>query len=154
MKLLFIFVGKTSEAYLREGIELYSKRISNYISASITVIPASSEKKEGRIIDQESINILSKLLPGDYVVLLDEKGSEIDSRALAKRFEKWMLQSVNRVVFITGGAYGVSSEIKKRADMILSLSRLTFTHQMVRLFLLEQVYRAMTIIRNEGYHHD
>lgn len=154
MKLLFLFVGKTTEPYLREGIDEYVKRLSNYIGLTVEVVSSSSHKTMSKAIEEEGANILSKLKPGDLVVALDESGKSLSSRQLANTLQKWMLQSVNRVVFIIGGAFGISPTIKQRSDVILSLSAMTFTHQMVRLILAEQVYRAMTIIKNEGYHHD
>ena len=94
-----------------------------------------------------------KLLPGDFIVVLDESGSEVGSRQLAGMFQKWMVNGIGRVVFIIGGPFGISPALKQKANLILSVSKFTFTHQMVRLILVEQIYRAMTIIKNESYHH-
>ena len=154
MKILLLLVGKTSEAYLKEGIDVYLKRLSNYVSISVNVIPVSSEKDKRKNIEEESKGIQSKLLQGDFLVVLDEAGKEIGSRQLAKLFQNWMVQGIGRVVFVTGGPFGIASELKQRANLILSISKFTFTHQMVRLILVEQIYRAMTIIKNESYHHD
>jgi 23S rRNA (pseudouridine1915-N3)-methyltransferase len=154
MKLLLLFVGKTTEPYLREGIDIYKKRLPNYISVSTIEVPVSTSKEKNKSLTEESKNIQSKLLPGDFLVILDENGTQLGSRQLATLLQKWMIQSIQRVVFIVGGPYGISEALKKQAKYSLSLSKFTFTHQMVRLILVEQLYRAMTIIKNEGYHHD
>ena len=154
MKILLLLVGKTSEAYLKEGIDVYLKRLSNYVSISVNVLSVSSAKDKRKSIEEESKSIQSKLLPGDFLVVLDEAGKEIGSRQLAELFQKWMVQGIGRVVFVIGGPFGIALELKQRANLILSISKFTFTHQMVRLILVEQIYRAMTIIKNESYHHD
>lgn len=154
MKILLLLVGKTSEAYLKEGIDVYLKRLSNYVSISVNVLSVSSAKDKRKSIEEESKSIQSKLLPGDFLVVLDEAGKEIGSRQLAELFQKWMVQGIGRVVFVIGGPFGIASGLKQRANLILSVSKFTFTHQMVRLILVEQIYRAMTIIKNESYHHD
>lgn len=154
MKILLLLVGKTSEVYLKEGIDVYLKRLTNYIPLSQGVLALSSAKDKRIAIEEESKAIQSKLLPGDFIVVLDEKGSEVGSRQLAVMFQKWMVQGIGRVVFIIGGPFGISTVLKQKANLVLSVSKFTFTHQMVRLILVEQIYRAMTIIKNESYHHD
>ncbi len=154
MKIEFIFIGKTTEPYLNEGITTYLKRLVNYLPAEILSIPASSSKLREKIIEEESRAILSKIQPRDYIVLLDERGKELTSRQLAAFIEKQMVAGTNRLLMITGGAYGVSDEVKQKVHYTLSASKFTFTHQMIRLLLTEQVYRAMTILKNESYHHD
>jgi 23S rRNA (pseudouridine1915-N3)-methyltransferase len=154
MKILLLFTGKTSEAFLKEGIQVYLKRLTNYSKLSIIEIPISSFKDKKKAMEEESRHIQSKLLPGDYIIVLDEKGSSVGSRQLAGLFSKWMVQGVSRIVFVTGGPFGISPNLKKNANFIFSLSQLTFTHQMARLILVEQIYRAMTILKNESYHHD
>ncbi len=154
MKIEFIFIGKTTESYLNEGITTYLKRLVNYLPAEILTIPASSSKLREKIIEEESRVILSKIQPRDYIVLLDERGKELTSRQLAAFIEKQMVAGTNRLLMITGGAYGVSDELKQKVHYTLSASKFTFTHQMIRLLLTEQVYRAMTILKNESYHHD
>ena len=153
MKILLLLVGKTSEAYLKEGIEVYLKRLTNYISLSQGVLALSPAKDKRIAIEEESKSIQSKLLPGDFIVVLDEGGSDVGSRQLAGMFQKWMVNGIGRVVFIIGGPFGISPALKQKANLILSVSKFTFTHQMVRLILVEQIYRAMTIIKNESYHH-
>jgi 23S rRNA (pseudouridine1915-N3)-methyltransferase len=154
MKLLLLFVGKTAEPYLKEGIDVYLKRLPNYISITSGIVPASASKEKKKSIEEESKSIQSKLLPGDFLIILDENGTHIGSRQLAGLFQKWMLQSIGRIVFVVGGPFGISNSLKERANYSLSVSKFTFTHQMVRLILVEQLYRAMTIIKNEAYHHD
>ena len=153
MKIILLLVGKTSEVYLKEGIEVYLKRLTNYISLSQGVLALSPAKDKRIAIEEESKSIQSKLLPGDFIVVLDESGSEVGSRQLAGMFQKWMVNGIGRVVFIIGGPFGISPALKQKANLILSVSKFTFTHQMVRLILVEQIYRAMTIIKNESYHH-
>jgi 23S rRNA (pseudouridine1915-N3)-methyltransferase len=154
MKIEFVFIGKTTESYLNEGIATYLKRLVNYLPAEILTLPASTSKLREKIIEEESRLIISKIQPRDYVVLLDENGKDLTSRQLAAFIEKQMLSGTNRLLLITGGAYGVSDELKQKVHFTLSASKFTFTHQMIRLMITEQVYRAMTILRNESYHHD
>ena len=154
MKIEFIFIGKTTEKYLIEGIQVYFKRLQNYIPSDILVLPASAYKTKEKIIEDESKLIISKFAARDYIVLLDERGKQFTSRKFAAFIEKQMLAGTNRLLFVTGGAFGVSDELKSKVHFTLSASDLTFTHQMIRLLLLEQVYRSMTILKNESYHHD
>ncbi len=154
MKIEFVFIGKTTEANLNEGVTIYMKRLVNYLPAEILTIPPSTSKIREKIIEEESKVIMSKFQPRDFIVLLDERGKELTSRQLATFIEKQMLTGINRLLLITGGSYGVSNELKQKAHFTLSASKFTFTHQMIRLILTEQVYRAMTILRNESYHHD
>lgn len=154
MKIDFIFIGKTTEPYLNEGVTIYLKRLVNYLPAEVLILPASTSKLKEKIVEEESKLILARILPRDYIVLLDELGKELTSRQLAVFIEKQMLAGTNRLLLITGGAFGVSDELKKKVHFTLSASKFTFTHQMIRLLLMEQVYRAMTILKNESYHHD
>ena len=156
MKLLFRAVGKMHEPFVKEGIDLFTKRISNYYPVEWQIIPmpknagAMSEpelrKKEGELI-------LQSLQKEDYLVLLDERGRQLSSEAFAQFIQARANESLKNVVFLIGGAYGVSDEVIHRANYKWSLSQLVFPHQLVRLILAEQVYRACTIIRNEKYHH-
>lgn len=154
MKVEFIFIGKTTDSYLKEGIDIYKKRLVNYLPVEEQVLPASASRAKEQIVQQESDAILSRLQARDFVVLLDERGKEFTSREFAGYLQRCMNTGYNRLVMITGGAYGVSDAVREKAGLILSASRFTFTHQMIRLILVEQVYRAMTILRNESYHHD
>ncbi len=154
MKLHLVFVGKTTEKYLLEGMDDFMTRLSRYATVTVDVVKASTIRDIRKAMEEEEKNILARLLPGDYLVILDEKGSEMTSRQLAGKVQKWMAEGKNRIVFIIGGAFGIAPSLKVKADYKLSLSLLTFTHQMIRLLLVEQLYRAMTILRNEKYHHD
>jgi 23S rRNA (pseudouridine1915-N3)-methyltransferase len=154
MKIEFIYIGKTTDSYLKEGIALYKKRLANYIGCEEITLNSSASKIREKVIAEESAIILSKIAPRDFVVLLDERGKEYTSRELAGFIQHCMNKGYNRLLMITGGAFGVSEELKAKADITLSASRFTFTHQMIRLIMMEQVYRAMTILKNESYHHD
>jgi 23S rRNA (pseudouridine1915-N3)-methyltransferase len=156
MKLSLIVVGKTSEAWLEEAISVYEKRLQHYVSFKIQVLPsvknAHSYEKE-KLKEKEGEMILKSLQPADHVVLLDEAGKQFTSVGFSEFVGKNMGNSVNHLVFIVGGAFGVSEEVKSRAYLKMALSQMTFSHQMVRLIFVEQLYRAMTILKNESYHH-
>lgn len=157
MKIVVIAVGKTSTDYISRGVDEFLKRANRYLGVELTVIPdikASKALTEEAQKQQEGRNILASLQPGDIVTLLDERGKELTSREFSGMIERWMVQGTKRLVFVIGGPYGFSKEVYERADSKLSLSRMTFTHEMVRLFFVEQIYRAMTIMRGEPYHHD
>lgn len=156
MKVLFLVIGKTDKKYLIEGIDLFIKRVKRYISFEMSVIPdikGGSKLPEAVQKEREGELILSKLLPSDKLILLDDKGKELSSVDFANYMQKEMLTGVKRLVFVVGGPYGFSSSVYGRADGKLSLSKMTFSHQMVRLIFVEQLYRAMTILKNEPYHH-
>lgn len=155
MKWVLLQVGKTDAGWLREGVEQYEKRLPHYLPFEIVTIPdVKKVRDEVDQKEQEGRAILDKLEPADFVVLLDEKGKSWTSRQLADFVQRKMNESTRRLVFIIGGPYGFSPEVYAKANMKLSLSAMTFSHQMVRLFAVEQMYRAMTILRNEPYHHD
>lgn len=147
-------IGKTTEAYLETGIAIFDKRLKNYLPFTWTVLPNAKVKTtDGSVLKQEEAKmVLSKLAPDDFLVLLDENGRQFSSVELARWMEQRLSSSNRRLIFLIGGAFGFTPEVYARADMQVSLSRLTFSHQMVRVFLLEQLYRAMTILRNEPYH--
>ncbi|HVV55060.1 MAG TPA: 23S rRNA (pseudouridine(1915)-N(3))-methyltransferase RlmH [Mucilaginibacter sp.] len=157
MKITLILVGKTDESYLREGIEKYLKRLKHYIRVEITEIPELKNTK-ALTTDQQKAGeaelILKKLQPSDYVTLLDERGRQLTSQQFAGYLEKKMSASIGNLVFIVGGPYGFAPEVHERANDKLSLSAMTFSHQMVRLFFAGQLYRAFTIIKSEPYHHE
>lgn len=155
MKVFLVFTGKSAEDYLKEGVKVYVARLKHYIPLVVHEItppklPASVNTAQVRI--QESEWILKNLPDSDYRVLLDETGKSLSSAGLADFLQARMNQGIRNLTFIIGGAYGVSDALKQKADFILSLSPLTFTHQMSRLILVEQLYRAMTILKNEPYH--
>ncbi|RVU00249.1 23S rRNA (pseudouridine(1915)-N(3))-methyltransferase RlmH [Mucilaginibacter limnophilus] len=156
MKITLLTVGKTEDAYLKEGIEKYIKRLKHYIKFEIADLPELKNTKslsEDQQKSKEAELILKKLTPLDHVVLLDEKGMELTSSQFSGYINKQMVGSASHVVFIVGGPYGFDASVHQRANDKLSLSRMTFSHQMVRLFFIEQLYRAFTIIKGEPYHH-
>lgn len=154
MKVEVWAIGKTSEAYLETGCAIFEKRLKNYLPFAWTILPDVRLKTtDGQLLKKEEAKlVLSKLAPDDGLVLLDEQGQTFTSVELAQWLDKRLAASHRRLIFLIGGAFGFAPEIYARANYQISLSRLTFSHQMVRLFLLEQLYRAMTILRNEPYH--
>ena len=155
MKIKLIVVGKTSFEYLKEGELLYEKRLSHYcnyerIEISDVKNPKNLSKEE--IKRKEAENILPKLSNNDFVILLDENGSHAKSEEFAVWLEKRSLQPQN-LVFIVGGAYGFDNRLYERMNFKFSLSKMTFSHQMVRLIFLEQLYRGYSILKGEPYHH-
>jgi 23S rRNA (pseudouridine1915-N3)-methyltransferase len=157
MKITLIAIGKTDDTYIIEGINKYLKRIKHYIKFDIVVIPDIKKTKnlpEQEQKSKEAELFLKHLQSQDVVVLLDEKGTEISSTHFADFLNKKMIGSVQNLVFLIGGPYGFDASINKRANHKISLSRMTFSHQMVRLFFVEQIYRAYTILKGEPYHHE
>lgn len=156
MKTNLILVGKTNDKLYINGIKDYTDRINHYMPFAIATIPALKNAKSLREEQQkqaEGESILKLILPSDTVVLLDEHGEERSSMEMASWLDK-KKQTVRRLVFVIGGPYGFSDAVYKRADEKISLSRMTFSHQMVRLLFTEQLYRACTIIKGESYHHE
>lgn len=156
MRIECLFLAKTSDDYLKKGIELYQKRLNRYCKLSLETIqtPAAWRKlPPSEVIQREGELLLKKLETHPNVWLLDENGKEFTSIQFAETLEKQAIHSNSRLAFVVGGAYGLSPQVKERFPNTLSLSQLTFSHQMVRLILLEQLYRAFTIIRGEPYHH-
>jgi 23S rRNA (pseudouridine1915-N3)-methyltransferase len=147
-------MGKTTEPYLKEGIEVYVKRLGFYFPFQWVELPDVKPK----LLDAQALKraegqlFLQKIKPEDYVVLLDEAGREYTSVELSVWLERRFNAAPKRVLFLVGGAFGFSPDLYSRAQEIWSLSRLTFSHQMIRLFAVEQLYRAMTILKNEPYH--
>ena len=156
MKTNLILIGKTDNKHLQAGIEDYTNRISHYMPFTITVIPDIKNTKSLTMQQQrerEGDLILKSLQSSDTVVLLDEKGKEMRSVEFASWIEK-IQQTAHRLVLCIGGPYGFSQAVYDRANEKISLSKMTFSHQMVRLILTEQIYRACTIIKGEPYHHE
>lgn len=156
MKICLVVIGKTDEAYLQKGMEVFLKRIPHYISFELKAIPdirnsknLSEEQQKGK----EGELILQQINASDELFLLDENGMEFSSVEFARFLEKKMIAGNKRLVFVIGGPYGFSSSMYGRANGKVSLSKMTFSHQMVRLIFLEQLYRAMTILKGEPYHH-
>ncbi|NNF35606.1 MAG: 23S rRNA (pseudouridine(1915)-N(3))-methyltransferase RlmH [Saprospiraceae bacterium] len=154
MKIEIWWIGKTNEKYLQQGIDIYHKRLKHYNRVNLITIPdVKSPRDSGKLKALEGENILSKITNQDMLILCDENGKQYDSMKFAAQIESWMMRSqYKRLIFLIAGAYGASSELKSRANEQLSLSPLTFSHQMARLILLEQIYRGLTIIKNEKYH--
>lgn len=156
MKVTLLQVGKTDESYLETGVGEYKKRLKHYVKAEeITVKAPASVVKAGSEMQKaaEGREILKHVQASDRLILLDEKGKEYTSAEFAKFIQKAGLGSVKNIVFVIGGPFGFSEEVYKRADELLSLSKMTFSHQMIRLFFWEQLYRANTILKGEKYHH-
>lgn len=155
MKVEFWFVGKTNETYLETGMGIYEKRLRRYVPFQTLCLP--DVRQAGNLAPEqlkikEGEAMLSKIKQEDLLVLLDEKGQSFTSEGFARYIEQQLSGSKHRLIFLVGGAYGFSAEVYQRADAKLALSAMTFSHQMVRLFFLEQFYRAMTILRGEPYH--
>jgi len=157
VKITILAIGKTNINFVNEGISEYLKRLKRYVKVEIQIIADVKNSKNltaPQLIQKEEELLLNALSSDSYVVLLDEKGKECTSVELSQFVEGKMISGTKEVVFVIGGAYGVSNAIKQRANEQLSMSQLTFSHQMIRLILIEQIYRAMTIIRGEPYHHE
>ena len=156
MKIQFWSIGKNNEPYVKPGVEDFTKRISNYFKVEWNIIPVPKnagmmsemdlKKKEGELV-------LQWLNKDDYLVVLDERGKQLSSEGLAEFIQGRANESTKKIIFLIGGAFGVDDLIFKRANFKWSLSQLVFPHQLVRLILAEQVYRACTILKNEKYHH-
>ena len=156
MRITLLLVGATDKKYLGEGIEDYRKRLTHYLPFEMKVIADVKNNRnlpEEQQKEKEGKAILDQVSTGDELVLLDVEGVELSSPGLAAWIGKRMLAGTRQVVFVVGGPYGFSEAVYKRADSKISLSKLTFPHQLVRLLFVEQLYRAMTIIRGEPYHH-
>lgn len=156
MTIKLIAIGKTDDKKLLALIDNYKKRLGFYIKLVIDIIPDIKNSKNQSEIEQkqkEGELILRKLNKTDVLVLLDEKGQEFDSIEFSNYLQKHLNSGIKQLVFAIGGPYGFSEDIQKKANGKLSLSKMTFSHQMVRLFFLEQVYRGFTILKNEPYHH-
>jgi len=157
VKILLLTIGNTDKKYMKEGIDDYVKRLSFYLPFEMKVIPdiknrssystELQKEKEGQLI-------LNQISSGDYLVLLDEHGNEYSSLEFSKWIEKKMIAGTRQLVFVIGGPYGFSNTVYQRSDIKISMSKMTFSHQMARMIFVEQIYRAMTIIKNEPYHHE
>ncbi len=156
MQIQLLLMGKTRFSFIREGLAEYIKRLKRYTDYQIRELPEL--KKSGswpqlKIMEEEGKSILKSLSDKDFVILLDERGKAIDSIQFAEFLDLKHQESVKSIVFVVGGAYGFSPAVYKRGNMQLSLSKMTFSHQMIPLFFTEQLYRAFTIIRGAPYHH-
>ncbi|HBF13169.1 MAG TPA: 23S rRNA (pseudouridine(1915)-N(3))-methyltransferase RlmH [Deltaproteobacteria bacterium] len=147
-KMIFLTVGSLKNKACLALQEEYLGRIRHYTSCELIEARDATQKIP------ESENLLKKIGSGDFVVLLDEKGKTVSSTGLAQQIQKWNGQGLKRVVWIVGGAFGVAEEIKKKANLVLSLSSLTLPHELARVVFFEQIYRAFTILKGEKYHHE
>lgn len=157
MNILTLCIGKTDEKPLEELISKYEKRLPSHWNYNRIEIPDLKNRKilsESQQKEKEAELILSKIQPTDYVILLDERGKQMSSTGFATEIQNLMNQSIKQIIFVIGGPYGFSDEVYKRANKKLSLSEMTFTHQMIRLFLVEQLYRAFAILQGKPYHHE
>lgn len=157
MKITLLTVGKTDKDWVKEGIGIYSARMKHYFPFLIVEIPELknvSSLSEEQIKTKEGEMILKNLKPSDTVILLDERGKEYTSVEFAKMLQDKISYNGKDITFIIGGAYGFSEAVRQRSDSKISLSRMTFSHQMVRAIFIEQLYRAFTIMRGEPYHHE
>ncbi len=157
MKICLLTVGKTDIGWVREGLETYSSRLSHYVPFSVCEIPElknTSALTRTQIKEREGELILKAIKPTDRVILLDERGKEYRSVEFAEEIRRLSLAGGKNIVFVIGGAYGFSEAVYARSVGKISLSRMTFSHQMVRTIFAEQLYRAFTIIKGEPYHHE
>ncbi len=157
MNITLLVIGKTDASYLKEGLNEYMKRLKHYVNFNIEIIPDIKKGKKLSVESQkrkEGELILAKKSAGREIHLFDEKGKTYSSVEFAGFIEKKMISGLKELVFVVGGPYGFSDEVYKNSSSKIALSRLTFSHQMVRLLCVEQIYRAFTIIKGEPYHHN
>ena len=157
MNIKLIVVAKTDEQYLREGIDVYVKRLRHYVNFEMVVIPALKDLRNAsadEVKEREAAVLLRHLEKADAVVLLDEHGAEYTSVGFSKYLQKQMNAGIRTLAFVVGGAFGFSPKVYERAAAKLSLSQMTFSHQMIRLLFVEQLYRAFTILNHEPYHNE
>lgn len=155
MKVEFWVIGKTNAKYLEAGTAIYEKRLQHYLPFNYLVIPdirQSGRLKSDQLKKKEGEAVQKLLKSDDHLVLLDEQGKQFTSVAFAKHVDEMLQLPKKRLIFLVGGAFGFDERIYQRANAKLGLSKMTFSHQMIRLFFLEQLYRGMTILRNEPYH--
>ena len=156
MKISLWTIGKNNEPYVKSGIDEFTKRISRYFPVEWTIIPVPKNAgmlSEMDLKKKEAETILQWLRPEDYLIALDEKGKQLSSEGLAQFLQSRSNESAKNIIFLIGGAFGLDNQVLSKAKFTWSLSSLTFPHQLVRLILAEQIYRACTILRNEKYHH-
>ncbi len=157
MKILLLQIDKTQDSYIAEGIEIYAKRLKNYATFEISTINVPKvvrQRSHNEQKQEEAKLIMAAILPEDQLILLDEKGKEYSSVEFSNFIAQKQNASVKRLVFLIGGPFGFSEAIYKKANSKISLSQMTFSHQMVRLFFVEQLYRAYSILKGEKYHHE
>ncbi len=155
MHLTILSVGKTAEPFIKDGIREYIRRIRRYAALEMVAIPEERIAAKGKkhyILEKEGQRLRGKLTGGSLVIGLDEKGNRFTSEELARRLGNWLETGKKRIVFVIGGPYGLSEKLKEETHLLISLSPMTLTHGMTQLLLLEQIYRAFTVLRGEAYH--
>ena len=155
MRITLIESGKTKDPFIREGVEVFRQRLMHYVPFQIETLPdlKNTRNMTMKVVqEKEGKLLLKRLKPGDFLILLDERGKEYHSISFAE-YINGLEGRVNHLLFVIGGPYGFSEEVYNRADALLSLSKLTFSHQLVRVIFMEQLYRAFTILKGEPYHH-
>ena len=155
MRITLLQTGKTKEPFIMEGIEEFRKRMVHYAPFAIETVPDLKNSRNmtmKEVQEKEGVQLLRRIRPGDHVILLDERGKEFHSISFAEHLNS-LEGRVNHLLFVIGGAYGFSEDVYRRADEKFALSRLTFSHQLVRIVFMEQIYRAFTILRGDPYHH-
>lgn len=153
MRIKLVLVGKTERGHVAEGMAAYLARLARTIPVDEVVLPEAGKGEPAYQQRVESERILTTLKPGERVVVLDERGRTLTSPQFATQLGKWRDQGVRQVTFVIGGAYGLTEEVRQRADLVLSLSAMTFPHQLVRVLFAEQLYRAFSILQGSPYHH-
>lgn len=154
MNIRLILVGKTTTPFVKEGFDVYVKRLKHYYKFEVLELPDGKLKDPEKQKEVEAQTILKSIRPDDFLVILDEKGVNPTSREFAQFLQKKMNAGTKQLVLLVGGAFGFTKEVYDRADFQLSFSKMTFSHEMIRLFIAEQVYRAFTILKGESYHND
>lgn len=157
MKIELIMIEKNSEKFIKDGFEFYLKKILHYVKFDVLILNVPKEIRKKSIFEQkrdEAVLLKKHFENGIFRILLDEKGEKTTSVALSRLLEQWIKNSPKKIQFYIGGPYGIFEDLKKEFDFILSLSDLTFSHQLVRLIFLEQLYRSLTILKGEKYHHE
>lgn len=153
MKVRIVLVGRTERGFVAEGQAHYLERVQRQAPVEVVVLPEAGKGDADYQRRVEGERILAALKPGERVVVLDERGRHLPSQAFAAQLGGWRDQGVRQVAFVIGGAYGMTDEVRARADLLLSLSAMTFPHQLVRVLFAEQLYRAFSILQGTGYHH-
>jgi 23S rRNA (pseudouridine1915-N3)-methyltransferase len=157
MKIILLLTGKTTDKHIEGLVDLYSNRIKKYSAFEIITLPEIKNTRNMPVHEQktkEAAKILQSFADDDYIILLDENGKELKTVEFSNALEKLFFLPKKRIVFVIGGPWGFSGDVYKRADFKMSLSKMTFPHQLVRLLFLEQLYRVFTIIKGEPYHHE
>lgn len=155
MKIKIIALGKIKEKFLKDGIDEFLKRLTSYASVEILELPAIEIKDENliqKVLEQEGEKILSNIKPNSYVITMEILGKQLSSEDFAKKINEITISGVSELVFIIGSSYGIAQGVSQRADFKLSISKMTFLHQFARLLIVEQIYRAFKILKNETYH--